>query len=129
MLSTVIYILIILNHNIELAPDGIKNICLRVLAAVTGCTAIASGDYIFSKGKTNKLLEILGQNTLEIYVVHVHYIGLLPKGTHYLYTGDGFIVLLAALLMTALLSFVTILIMKKIPVLNFIFFGKQPSER
>lgn len=129
LLSAAIYILIVLNHNIELAPDGIENICLRILAAIAGCTAIAIGVFVFSKGKTNKLLEILGQNTLEVYVVHVHYIGLLPKGTHYLYTVDGFIVLFVALLITALLSFVTILIMKKIPVLNFIFFGKQPSER
>ena len=124
LLTVAIYILIVQNHNIELAPDGIENICLRILAAVAGCTAIAIGVYIFSRERTNKLLEILGQNTLEIYVVHVHYIGLLPKGTHYLYTVDGFIVLLVASLITALMSFVTILIMKKIPALNFIFFGK-----
>lgn len=129
LLSAAIYILIVLNHNIELAPDGIENICLRILAAVAGCTAIAIEVYIFSRGRTNKLLEILGQNTLEVYVVHVHYIGLLSKGTHYLYTVDGLIVLLVALLITALMSFVTILVMKKIPALNFIFFGKQQSER
>lgn len=129
LLTAAIYILIVLNHNIELAPDGIANICLRILAAVAGCTAIAIGVYIFSRERTNKLLEILGQNTLEVYVVHVHYIGLLPKGVHYLYTADGFIVLLVVLLITILLSFVTILVIKKIPTLNYIFFGKKPSER
>lgn len=129
LLTATIYIFIVLKHNIELAPDGIENICLRILAAVAGCTAIAIGVYIFSRGRTNKLLEILGQNTLEVYVVHVHYIGLLPKGTHYLYTVDGLIVLLVALLITVLMSFATILIMKKIPALNFIFFGKQEAER
>lgn len=129
LLTATIYIFIVLNHNIELAPDGIENICLRILAAVAGCTAISIIVYIFSRGKTNKLLEILGQNTLEVYVVHVHYIGLLPKGTHYLYSIEGFIVLLIALLITILLSFVTILVIKKIPTLNYIFFGKKPSER
>lgn len=129
LLATIIYILIVLNHNIELAPNRIVNTYLRILAAVSGCTAIAIGVYIFSGEKTNKLLETLGQNTLEIYVVHVHYIGLLPKGTHYLYTVDGFIVFLAALMVTMLLSSVTILTIKKIPVLNFIFFGKQLLER
>lgn len=59
MLTATIYIFIVLNHNIELAPDGIENICLRILAAVAGCTAIAIGAY-FSRGRTNKLLEIFG---------------------------------------------------------------------
>lgn len=130
LLTAAIYILIVLNHNIELAPDGIAEYLFENFwAAVAGCTAIAVGVYIFSRERTNKLLEILGQNTLEVYVVHVHYIGLLPKGVHYLYTADGFIVLLVALLITILLSFVTILVIKKIPTLNYIFFGKKPSER
>lgn len=124
-----IFFLVIFNHNIELAPDGIFNICLRVVAAISGCTAITIGTYIFSRRKTNGILRVLGQNTLEIYVVHVHYIGLLPKGNHYFCTIDGAVTLFISLLTTIVLSTITIMAIKKISVLNFIFFGKLPSER
>lgn len=116
---------IICVHNIELAPDGVINICLRIIAAISGCTAITVMIYLLSRNKRNKWLSIIGQSTLEVYVVHVHYIGLLPKGVHYLYSIDGLLIFFAALGITAVLTSITIFVVKKVPVLNIMLFGKR----
>lgn len=125
VIAGVIFVWIICAHNIELAPDGVINICLRVIAAISGCTAIAVMVYLLSQNKRNKWLSSIGQNTLEIYVVHVHYIGLLPKGVHYLYSIDGLLIFFAALSITAVLTTITIIVIKKVPVLNVMLFGKR----
>lgn len=125
IIASAIFIGIVCLHNIELAPDGIINICLRVVAAISGCTSIAIAVFILSQNKSNKWLSIVGQNTLEIYVVHVQYIGLLPKGVHYLYSIDGGIIFLTALSITVVLTTITIVVIKKVPVLNVLLFGKK----
>ena len=125
VIAGVIFVGIICVHNIELAPDGVINICLRIIAAISGCTAIAVMVYLLSQNKRNKWLSIIGQNTLEVYVVHVHYIGLLPKGVHYLYSIDGLLIFFAALGVTAVLTTITIFVIKRVPVLYVMLFGKR----
>ena len=125
IIAGVIFTWIIFVHNIELAPDGVVNICLRIIAAISGCIAIAVMVYLVSRNRSNKWLSGIGQNTLEIYVVHVHYIGLLPKGIHYLYSIDGLLIFFAALGITAVLTTITILVVKKVPILNVMLFGKR----
>ena len=125
VVAGVIFIGIICEHNVEPASDSLINICLRVMAAISGCMAIAVIVYWLSQNRSNKYLSIIGQNTLEIYVVHVYYIGLLPKGVHYLISVDGLLILLTALSITAILTTITILVIKKVPILNFVLFGKS----
>ena len=127
IIASVIFIGIVCLHNIELASDGVINICLRIVAAISGCTSIAIAVFVLSQSKSNKWFSIVGQNTLEIYVVHVQYIGLLPKGVHYLYSIDGILIFLAALSITVVLTAITIVIIKKVPVLNAVLFGKNES--
>lgn len=126
-LSLIIFTLIILTHNIELSPDSIINVAIRILAAITGSLVIAIAVYKLSKGKKSLLAKI-GQFTLEIYVVHVCYIGVLPKGEYYFYTFDGVIFFLLAFLITMALTTFTIFFITKIPILNIIFFGKKPIQ-
>lgn len=126
IIAGIVFCIIVFNYNIEQAPDSVIGICIRVIAALSGCTVIAIFVYCLSfKNRSNKWFCIVGQNTLEIYVVHLHYIGLLPKGTHYLYTLDGAVTFFIALVITALMTAITIIGIKKVSVLNYIFFGKR----
>ncbi len=128
IIAGLVFLGIVFNYNIELAPDSVTNICIRVVAALSGSTVIAILVYYLSlKNQSNKLLSIIGQNTLEIYVVHLHYIGVLPKGTHYLYTLDGVFTFLIAFVITILMTAITIIVIKKVSVLNYIFFGKKST--
>ena len=51
-------------------------------------------------------------------------IGLLPKSIHYLYSIDGLLIFFAALSITAVLTTITIFVVKKVPILNVMLFGK-----
>lgn len=124
--SLVLFLIIVCTHNIELSDDSLSNITMRVVAALTGSTVIAIIVYELSriKKKDSLPLAIIGKYTLEIYVVHVHYIGILPKGQHYFYTIDGLTTFVVAIAITAILTCITIMVIEHIPILNKIFFGK-----
>lgn len=124
IITWTMFIGIICAHNIELASDSVINIVLRIAAAVSGCTAISIIVFVLSKNRKSRLLSKVGQNTLEIYVVHVQYIGLLPKGTYYLYSVDGIAVFLLAMGLTTALTVMTIVAIKNTPVMNVALFGK-----
>ncbi len=127
LVSTIIFTMIVFHHNIELSGDEIINIVLRVVAALTGCLSIALVvfDLPESSKMVEKKLEVIGQYTLELYVVHVQYIGLLPKGQYYFYTIDGLIIFIVALVITVILSLVTIYVINELPVFKMVLFGKK----
>ena len=125
VVSAIVFFYICGSTNIELAQDSFVNIIIRILAACSGSAALVICAY-WLNSKNNwikKAFCIIGKYTLEIYVVHVQYIGILPKGTHYLLSVDGQGVLLLALTITVVLTAGTIWLIKSVSLLDSMFFG------
>ena len=123
-------ITVCLNFNVANLNDSIIEIFLRVVSAITGCSTVTILVYWMSNmdSKFNNILKFIGKYTLEIYVTHLYFIGLLKKGKYYLFTLQGLGIFTLALGITVVLTVVTIWIIKKIWFLYFILYGKIPNN-
>lgn len=68
-----IFVYIIINYNTYLAPDTPIYILIRILASLAGCVVVflvVSDVMVRFSGNLKKLLVLVGQHSLELYVIH-----------------------------------------------------------
>lgn len=97
----------------------------QLLASFLGCYVVIFLITFSRDGKTKEFLAWLGNYTLEIYVLHFHFATLLNRGeVYYLYSLRGVLFAAASFAVMSLVTAVIIVITKKIPVLDFLLYGK-----
>lgn len=97
----------------------------QLLASFLGCYVVIYLMTICHDGREKRFLAWLGGYTLEIYVLHFHFATLLNRGeTYHLYSLKGLLFVIASFAVMSLITAVIIVITKKIPVLDFLLYGK-----
>lgn len=97
------------------------------LASVLGCAVIIYGICQLRDGRLKKILAWIGNYTLEIYVIHYHFARILNfHNTSYeLFTWSGGCFAAAGFLTMCAATVCTIWLMKQVPLLDLLFFGKK----
>lgn len=101
----------------------------QLLASFLGCMAVC---WLLRKGSVNRckrFLAWLGGYTLEIYVVHFHFATVLNHGQSYAtYSAGWFLFILASFAAMSLITAVIIALTRRIRILNFLLYGKWPTN-
>lgn len=103
------------------------DILIQMIASVLGSAAIIYGTLWWKDGKIKNIFAKLGGYTLEIYVIHYHFANMLNfyDKQYDFYTLEGFVFVLTSFIAMSAVTFVFIWLMKKIRILDFLFFGKK----
>ncbi|MBQ8858085.1 MAG: hypothetical protein IJ024_08090, partial [Lachnospiraceae bacterium] len=99
----------------------------QMIASVLGSVAIIYGVLWWRDGKIKNIFAKLGEYTLEIYVIHYHFANMLNFNDkqYDFYTLEGFVFVAASFIAMSAVTFAFIWVMKKVKVLDFLFFGKK----
>lgn len=136
---TTLFLWQVITQDLTKPVDGILTLLQQMLASLLGTVVIYCSVTIWAekKEKTQQgknrlvsLLSFLGQYTLEIYVIHFRYARILKISNRNLifYSLRGILWLLAAFACMAVLTAITIFLIRKVKLLNLLLFGK-PFER
>lgn len=103
------------------------DVIIQMIASVLGSAAIIYGVLLWKEGKIKNIFAKLGEFTLEIYVIHYHFANMLNFNNkqYDFYTLEGFGFVLVSFLAMCAATFVFIRAMKKVKLLNFLFFGRK----
>ena len=117
------YLVITKNLNsMETRPEMLT----QMLASVLGSIAMIYGVLCWKDGKIKNIFAKLGEYTLEIYVIHYHFANMLNFGNkqYDFYTLEGFVFVIVSFGAMSAVTLVSIWLIKKVRVLDFLFFGK-----
>lgn len=122
----VIFMTIIFKFDLFKSEDTVLSIFIRLTAALSGCIWL----YNIIVKFTSLFIQIhasdLGKYTIEVYCVHVFVCSLMKVDSGYsLYSINGSLNALIALIFTIGLTTIIIIAIKSIKILNFVMFGKQ----
>lgn len=131
-----VFVLLAVVEDLTAPVTGAGVLICQMLASFTGtvsCYAIVYGLAQRRQKKTEKcgFLSFIGLYTLEIYVLHFRFariLGLAEKGL-YLYSLQGFFWIMLAFLLMSVLTGVGIMILRRIPVISFLLFGKKSTPQ
>lgn len=100
---------------------------LQMAASVLGSTAIIFGVLWWKDSKIKNIFAKIGGYTLEIYVIHYHFANMLnfQNKQYDFYTPEGFFFAAASFAAMSAVTFCIIWLMKKVKLLDFLFFGKK----
>lgn len=128
----VVFLLMAALLNLTAPVDGVKTLAVQMSASFLGtisCYAIVCRIVQQRKKKTEKrgFLSFVGLYTLEIYVLHFRFarlLGLSEKGLQ-LYSPEGLLWLILSFVLMSVLTAVCIMILRRIPVVSLLLFGKK----
>ncbi len=117
---------------------------VQMIASFMGCYVCFFGIYQFYNNKIVfwdyrdtihmervPFLSKIGQYTLEIYVLHFRFVTILGfyKMGYKLCSKEGLLVVAASFIVMSVLSWLVIVLVKKVPALDFLLFGKTITKR
>ena len=120
-----LYLVIARNLNsMETKLDSI----IQMAASVLGSIAIIYAALWWKEGKIKNIFAKIGNCTLEIYVIHYHFANMLNfnDNQYDFYTLEGFFFVIASFGAMSAVTVCTIWLMKKVKLLDLLFFGKKP---
>lgn len=99
---------------------------IQMLASVLGCAGIIYGVLQLKDGKLKNIFAKIGGYTLELYVIHYHFANMLNfyDKQYDFYTLEGFVFVVISFVAMCAVTICCIWVMKKVKVLDFLFFGK-----
>ena len=127
-----IFAVIVFNTQLCQEEDGLLNTVLRVVAGGTGIVVVGMLCWrIFHKpdSRLQNALRVIGENTLEIYAVHLVMVTILPKVDIEIFTCKGYIYLAVYTVVIAALTCGVICLLKATKLTNLIFFGKLQKNK
>jgi len=100
---------------------------IQMIASVFGCAGIIYGVLWLKDGKIKNIFAKIGGYTLELYVIHYHFANMLNfyDKQYDFYTLEGFLFVVVGFVAMCAVTFCCIWMMKKVRVLDFLFFGKK----
>ena len=119
-----LYLVVVRNLNsMETKMDTL----IQMIASVLGCAGIIYGVCQLKDGKLKNIFAKIGGYTLELYVIHYHFANMLnfSDKQYDFYTLEGFIFVVISFIAMCAVTFCCIWVMKKVKVLDFLFFGKK----
>ena len=100
---------------------------IQMIASVLGCAGIIYGVCQLRDGKLKNIFAKIGGYTLELYVIHYHFANMLnfSDRQYNFYTLEGFVFVVVSFVAMCAVTFCCIWVMKKVKILDFLFFGKH----
>jgi len=124
-----IFTAIVFNFDLYKSQDNISSIVLRCVAGFVGNYALLWVCKQYTPILHRMRIDKVGVYTLELYVTHVRFIGLISKNAEAVFfTISGLQSFFTSLFVTFLFTFIVVAILKSIPITNFIFYGKRNSN-
>ena len=119
------FLWLVVTKNLNSMESKIDTV-IQMAASLLGSMAIIYGVFYFPDGKIKNFFAKLGLYTLEIYVIHYHFANLLNfhKRIYDFYTPEGFVFVMISFAAMSVITFVIIRLMKKVRILDAMFFGK-----
>ena len=126
ILCGLIFLYLVITRNIN-SMETRLDVMIQMIASVLGSAAIIYGVLWWRESKIKNIFAKLGEYTLEIYVIHYHFANMLNFNDkqYDFYTLEGFVFVLLSFIAMSAVTFAFIWIMKKIRLLDFLFFGKK----
>lgn len=123
---TVIFLCLVVTRNLN-SMETKFDILIQMIASVLGSIVIIYGTLWWKDGKIKNIFAKLGGYTLEIYVIHYHFANMLNfhNQQYDFYTLKGLCFVAASFVAMSAVTFVFIWLMKKIRILDLLFFGKK----
>ncbi|MBE5881073.1 MAG: acyltransferase [Lachnospiraceae bacterium] len=129
---TVVFVWMVIAFDLTKPVDGFKTLLLQTAASFFGTVSCYAVIYRLAERyqkKTEKrgFLSFVGLYTLEIYVLHFRFarlLGLSEKGLRF-YSPEGIAWIVLAFLLMSALTAVMIFIIRRIPALSLLLFGKK----
>lgn len=122
----VIFLYLVVARNLNSMETRV-DVMIQMIASVLGSVAIIYGVLWWQDGKIKNIFAKLGEYTLEIYVIHYHFANMLNFNDkqYDFYTLEGFVFVILSFIAMSAVTFAFIWVMKKVKVLDFLFFGKK----
>ena len=126
VIVALVFLYLVIAKNLNSMETRI-DVFAQMTASVLGCAAIIYGVFWLKDGKIKNILAKIGNYTLEIYVVHYHFANMLNfYGRQYdFYTPEGAVFVAASFVAMSAVTFCCIWVMKKVKVIDLLFFGKR----
>lgn len=123
--AAALFLYLVFDKNLN-SMETKQDIIIQMLASLLGSLAIIYGVLWWKEGRVKALFAKLGIYTLEIYVIHYHFANILnfTDRQYHFYTPEGVVFAAASFVAMSAVTFVFIWLMKKVKVLDFLFFGK-----
>lgn len=119
------FVYIILNYNLY-TSSGMVSIIIRYWAALSGMIILLCVCRKYEELLCNLKISMLGKYTLEIYVTHMYVNNLFfDSSGGGLFSMSGFFTFLASWFCTILFSILIIIVIKSVPIAEFLLFGKK----
>ena len=125
VLCGLLFLYLVITRNIN-SMETRLDVMIQMIASVLGSAAIIYGVLWWKDCKIKNIFAKLGEYTLEIYVIHYHFANMLNFNDkqYDFYTAEGFVFVLCSFTAMSAVTFVIIWLMKKVRLLDFLFFGK-----
>ena len=125
LLMSVAFLYLVITKNLN-SMETRPEMLTQMLASVLGSIAMIYGVLCWKDGKIKNIFAKLGEYTLEIYVIHYHFANMLNFGNkqYDFYTLEGFVFVIVSFGAMSAVTLVSIWLIKKVRVLDFLFFGK-----
>lgn len=126
VVAAIAFLYLVIARNLN-SMETRSDVIIQMTASVLGCTAIIYGVFWLKDGKIKNILAKIGNYTLEIYVVHYHFANMLNfyDRQYAFYTPEGAVFVAASFIAMSAVTFCCIWVMKKVKVIDFLFFGKR----
>lgn len=117
---------IVFNYDLYHGEDSLISIALRCVAGFSGNAVLLWVANKYKETFERIRLDQIGLYTLEIYTTHMYVNGLMGAGnTSGFFTVTGFANFTVSLLLTTIFTAILIMIIKSIPLTNFLLYGKR----
>lgn len=126
VLMMAIFLYLVVTRNLNSMETKLDTL-IQMMASVLGCAGIIYGVLQLKDGKIKNIFAKIGGYTLELYVIHYHFANMLnfSDKQYDFYTLEGFVFVIASFGVMCAVTFCCIWVMKKVRVLDFLFFGKK----
>ena len=126
IMSGAAFVCLVAAFDMVVAKD-VKTLAAQMAASFLGSFFCFYGIYHFTGGRLQKALAFIGRYTLEIYVLHFRFAGVLGIAGRnlQLYSPEAVGWIVAAFFVMSVLTALCIFVIKKIWVLDFLLFGKR----
>ena len=126
LLMTAVFVYLVITKNLN-SMETRAEMLTQILSSVLGSIAMIYGVLCWKDGKLKSIFAKLGGYTLEIYVIHYHFANMLnfSNKQYDFYTLEGFVFVVVSFIAMSAVTFCSIWLMKKVKLLDFLFFGRR----
>lgn len=126
LLVSAAFLYLVVTRNLNSMETKVDTL-IQMMASVLGCVGIIYGVLQLKDGKLKNIFAKIGGYTLELYVIHYHFANMLnfSDKQYNFYTVEGFVFVVTSFVAMCAVTVCCIWVMKKVKVLDFLFFGKK----